>query len=85
MLQVHFPHLRDTVEVLQVRRVLDRMDVFLRLMHEGLGTASKDDPRINVTREFDRPCPASRPTKVNTLKSSFPIQPEHLHVEVTGY
>jgi hypothetical protein len=32
-LQVYFPHLQDTVEVLQVERVLDRMAAFLRLMH----------------------------------------------------
>ena len=37
-LQVLFPHLQDTVEVLQVRRVLDRMDTFLRMVHEDLGT-----------------------------------------------
>lgn len=35
-LQVYFPHLEDTVELLQVQRVLERMNVFLKLMHEGL-------------------------------------------------
>ena len=37
LLQVHFPHLQDTVEILQVERVLERMNVFLKLMHEEPG------------------------------------------------
>jgi hypothetical protein len=82
-LQVHFPHLRDTVEVLQVRRVLDRMDVFLRLMHDGLGTPAKDDPRINVIREFDRQYRVLRQTESIPLKSSFPVRPEHLRTQGT--
>jgi superfamily II DNA or RNA helicase len=52
-LQVYYPHLRDTVEVLQVNRVLDRMDTFLRLMHEGLGTpAGAEQRKVNVQREL---------------------------------
>ncbi|MEE3922066.1 helicase-related protein [Micromonospora sp. BRA006-A] len=39
LLQVYYPHLTDTVERLQVRRVLRRMNDFLRLMHEGLYAA----------------------------------------------
>jgi hypothetical protein len=90
MLQVQFPHLRDTVEVLQVRRVLDRMDVFLRLMHDGLAAPSKDDPRINVTREFEKQYRILQQTKQVPLRSSFPIHPEHLiadgmPIEVTEF
>jgi len=48
LLQVHFPHLQDTIEILQVERVLERMNVFLKLMHEGLVTASVEDKRIDV-------------------------------------
>jgi hypothetical protein len=71
-LQVYFPHLQDTVEVLQVRRVLERMDIFLRLMHEGLTGAGKEDHRINTTKEFER---VYRPLTIDTLqlKSSFPV------------
>jgi hypothetical protein len=76
-LQVFFPHLNDTVELLQVRRVLDRMDVFMRLMHEGLILAGKEERRIDTTKEFERtyrpPAAGNRP-----LKSSFPVRPEHL-------
>jgi hypothetical protein len=54
MLQVYFPHLEDTIEVLQVRRVLERMNVFLRLMHEGLTTMNFEDSTIKVSQEFVR-------------------------------
>lgn len=34
LLQVYYPFLRETVEVFQVNRVLDRMARFIQLMHE---------------------------------------------------
>jgi hypothetical protein len=76
-LQVYFPHLQDTVEVLQVRRVLDRMDEFLRLMHEGLVLAGKEERRIDTVKEFER---IYRPSVAgeHPLVSSFPIRKEHL-------
>jgi nucleotidyltransferase/DNA polymerase involved in DNA repair len=46
LLQVYFPHLEDTVEVLQVRRVLERMNTFLRLMHEGLTITDQAERKI---------------------------------------
>ena len=51
-LQVYYPHLEDTVEVLQVQRVLRRMDTFLRLMHEGLSVPKGDHQRVDVSREM---------------------------------
>lgn len=51
-LQVYFPHLIDTVESLQVRRVLRRMDRFLRLMHENLAAPRSGDRRLQVDREI---------------------------------
>ena len=54
MLQVYFPHLEDTVEVLQVQRVLERMNVFLRLMHEGLTTTEHDEKTIQLDKEMTR-------------------------------
>jgi hypothetical protein len=76
-LQVFFPHLQDTVEVLQVRRVLERMDVFMRLMHEGLVLAGHEERRIDTTKEFER---TYRPSAAGAqpLISSFPVRPEHL-------
>jgi len=52
MLQVYYPYLDDTVEVLQVQTVLERMNLFLRLMHEGLTFHLKEDRRIDTSREF---------------------------------
>lgn len=47
-LQVYYPHLRETVEVLQVRRVLHRLNRFLRLMHENLGMPELEEAAIDV-------------------------------------
>jgi hypothetical protein len=52
LLQVYYPHLEDTVEVLQVQRVLERMNTFLRLMHEGLAVPKGDHRRVDVSREL---------------------------------
>jgi hypothetical protein len=84
LLQVYFPYLRETVEVYQVNRVLERMGRFLRLMHEGLGaTGERDTRRIDILHEsqqmaeqveaFDQP-----------LRSSFPVSAELLVGERTS-
>jgi len=77
MLQVYFPHLEDTVEVLQVQRVLERMNVFLRLMHEGLVIPGGEERIIDANKEFAR---GRRlvPQIAELLKSAFPVKPEHL-------
>jgi hypothetical protein len=83
MLQVYFPHLEDTVEVLQVRRVLERMNTFLRLMHEGLSTAGRDERTIDAKREF---ATARRlvPVITERLRTAFPIRPENLTGDVAA-
>jgi superfamily II DNA or RNA helicase len=71
-LQVYFPHLQDTVEVLQVERVLDRMNAFLRLMHEDLAVPPAEQRRIDVQREIvatRRRVAAIR----EPLESAFPV------------
>lgn len=76
-LQVYFPHLEDTVEVLQVHRVLERMNVFLRLMHEGLTIPGIEQRTINADHEFAK----SRrivPQILKRLESAFPVRPESL-------
>ncbi len=80
MLQVYFPHLEDTVEVLQVQRVLDRMNVFLRLMHEGLIVTGGEQRTINAEQEFAK---ARRviPQILEKLESAFPVRTEHLQGE----
>lgn len=71
-LQVYFPHLVDTVEVLQVERVLDRMDTFIRLMHQGLDRPPSEQRRIDVRQEMI----GSRKRGLlprQPLQSAFPI------------
>lgn len=81
LLQVYYPHLQDTVEVLQVQRVLERMTVFLRLMHEGLSPARRDERRIETDKEFVRGSHFTERSR-ERLKSAFPIRPRDLRGEV---
>lgn len=75
-IQVHYPHLEDTVERLQVRRVLRRLDRFLRLIHEPV-KRRRYDRRIDKNREIltsmDLPTPMRGP-----LKPAFPVRDEWL-------
>jgi len=72
LLQVYFPYLEDTVEILQVQRVLERMNTFLRLMHEDLTVHQRDERRIDVVKELIQ---GRRIPEVirEPLKSAFPI------------
>ena len=76
-LQVFYPHLEDTVERLQVRRVLRRMHEFLRLMHEGLGGAPQEASRLNVTREIVGLSDLPEPIKT-ALTTAFPVESKDL-------
>ena len=48
LIQVHYPYLKDTVEFLQVRRVLKRYNTFLELMHESFQVPPQEDSSINT-------------------------------------
>jgi hypothetical protein len=79
-LQVYFPHLEDTVEVLQVQRVLERMNTFLRLMHEGLTIPRHEQRSINAEHEFAKPRQMV-PQLEGRLRTAFPIEDRHLKSE----
>jgi superfamily II DNA or RNA helicase len=83
LLQVYFPHLEDTVEVLQVQRVLERINVFLRLMHEGLTVAGGDERTIDAGKEFVRGR-RTVPQIRERLRSAFPVTPEQLRRDRKG-
>lgn len=51
LMQVYYPHLKDTVEVLQLRRVYERLNRFMRMMHEGLGMPPKEKADVSVSDE----------------------------------
>jgi hypothetical protein len=76
-LQVYFPHLQDTVEVVQVQRVLTRMNDFLRLMHEGLILPGSDERKLDLSREMLAERRAV-PQILTVLQSAFGVQPEQL-------
>ncbi len=72
LLQVYYPYLEDTVEVLQVQRVLQRMDAFLRLMQEGFSGHKADQRRVIVEREMVRGHRTVEAIR-ERLRSAFPI------------
>lgn len=80
MLEVYYPHLEDTVEVLQVQRVLERMNVFLRLMHEGLSMPTNGERKLDVGREIVAGRRAVESIRTR-LKTAFPVRPDMLRGE----
>jgi hypothetical protein len=81
MLQVYYPYLADTVEALQVERVFDRMNRFVRMIHHTTG-AEESDSRLDTRVEFVRARRHSRQI-TSMLESAFPVKPEHLTGETT--
>lgn len=82
-LQVFFPHLEDTVEVLQVQRVLERMNTFLRLMHEGLVTAGDDERTLDLHKEFAKGARVVEQIR-GRLKTAFPVTKEMIGTKRRG-
>ena len=80
-IQVYYPHLRDTVELLQVRRVLRRLNRFLRLIHSADSAVGADGHAIDATRalldEFE-----DMPPIEGELESAFPIESRWLYGEL---
>ncbi|MBW3565421.1 MAG: DEAD/DEAH box helicase family protein [Acidobacteria bacterium] len=74
LLQVYFPHLLDSVERLQVNRVLERMESFIELMHQSLASnEERDERQINIAREIHR-APRTRRLQSEPLESAFPVR-----------
>ncbi|MBD3235948.1 MAG: hypothetical protein GF330_04535 [Candidatus Eisenbacteria bacterium] len=82
-LQVHYPHLQDTVEVLQVRRVLRQLNRFLQLITKTAGQVEDRGSRIDAARavldELEMIPPVTEP-----LESAFPIGKAWLDGESTA-
>jgi hypothetical protein len=70
-LQVYMPYLAETVELLQVKRVLRRMDAFLRLMHEDLVAGGLQRSQLNVLADVP-------PQHAEPLHSAFAVQESDL-------
>jgi hypothetical protein len=76
-LQVYYPYLSDTVEVLQVRRVLERMNRFIRLMHKDLAQPEGDRKQLHIPEEILR-VQRDIPPIEEVLESAFPVREELL-------
>ena len=81
LIQVYYPHLRDTVELLQVRRVLRRLNRFLRLIHRGDGVVEADDKAIDASRALLEEIEDLPPIE-GKLESAFPIESRWLDGEL---
>ncbi len=71
-IQIHYPHLEDTVERLQVKRVLQRLDLSFRLLHEPT-KRKPHNRRIDMNREILGSIELPSPVE-DRLKSAFPVQ-----------
>lgn len=81
LLQVYYPHMRDTVEVLQVRRVLKRLNRFLTLIHKQ-GKGDEDiTSRLDTAHEMLEELSAI-PVIDGVLESAFPTRQEWLDGEL---
>ena len=74
LLQVFYPYLGETVEVFQVQRVFERLNRFMRLMHERFGGSDDDrDRKIDVRFEAQH-TPLDIAPVIEPLKSAFPVR-----------
>ena len=74
LIQVYYPHLQDTVELLQVRRVLRRLNKFLRLIHRGDSAVGPEVRAIEAGRALLDEIEDIPPIE-GKLESAFPITP----------
>ena len=77
MLQVHYPHLMDTIEPLQLDVLYRRMDHFMKMMHDGLATTEAEPSRIALDLSQQREVRYPEPPK-DRLESAFEVQPGDL-------
>jgi len=82
-LQVHYPHLMDTVEPLQLQVLYKRMDRFMKLVHDGLGSPDDEASRVEVHhgmhQEVRYPPPHS-----DRLTSAFDVRTDGPDDDLTG-
>jgi len=76
-LQVYYPHLRETVEVLQVNRVLERLNQFMRIMHKDLGQPKAAEKKVALGQAMHRTVYDIAPI-TEPLTSAFPVRRELL-------
>lgn len=83
LLQVHYPHLRDSIEPLQIAELYRRMAVSLRLMHEGLGGVESGTASLDLGQAMLRELCYPRPPTQH-LESAFKIRTEGADNDLHG-
>lgn len=73
LIQVYYPHLVDTVEVLQVKRVLKRLFDFLKMIHLPKAKKDRDQSRLYVAQEILEKF-GDIPRLEGLLESAFPVR-----------
>lgn len=76
LLQVQYPYLSETVEVLQVERVFERLNRFLRMTHRTAAPRELDS-QLHTKEEFVRSRWDIQPIR-EPLVTAFPVKPEFL-------
>jgi len=77
LLQVYYPHLTDTVERLQVERVYERMNRFIRMMHRNLAGERVTDSRVSTLHDFVLP-PRDIEPITEPIQTAYPVKEEWL-------
>jgi hypothetical protein len=83
LIQVYIPYLSDTVEVLQVRRVLKRLNRFSELIHRTRRGDEDLDSKIDAAREVLEELEAIPQIK-GLLESAFPVKEGWLCGDLTS-
>lgn len=84
-LQVHYPYLAQTVEVLQVQTVLSRIDRFMQMMHRDLGTPEVEQQRhVDIGALIHRVARVAPPDASAPLQSAFEIAPWMIRAAAGG-
>ena len=81
-IQVYYPYLYDTVERIQVEKVLEKVNTFVKLIHQNVSYRRQDESKVDLNRDIH----ASRdiaPIEV-LLKSAFEIEDYWLNGELSG-
>lgn len=76
-IQVYYPHLQDTVEYVQVRRVMHRLSRFLKLSHTEQNGRELDHGRLDLAGELLSTDAMPEPIQ-GRLDSAFPVDEEWL-------
>ena len=80
-LQVFYPHLSDTVERLQVERLFNRMNSFIRMMHRSLSGGKLSDGTIDVRKALVNRTRDILPI-TEPLKTAFDVRQEWLRLDL---